>query len=72
MLMNNFKNSKYDISKFGLGTVQFGLDYGFTKTVDEENRYVFTYEEISIELILDSQKMSQITIGLELTWDISR
>lgn len=48
------------------------LDYGFTKTVDEENRYVFTYEEISIELILDSQKMSQITIGLELTWDISR
>lgn len=29
--MNNFKNSKYEISKFGLGTVQFGLDYGFTK-----------------------------------------
>ena len=31
MLMNNFKNSNYGISKFGLGTVQFGLDYGFTK-----------------------------------------
>lgn len=31
MLINNFKKSKYEISKFGLGTVQFGLDYGFTK-----------------------------------------
>ena len=29
--MNNFNKFNHDISKFGLGTVQFGLDYGFTK-----------------------------------------
>lgn len=34
--MNNFRNSKYEISKFGLGTVQFGLDYGFTKRKTQE------------------------------------
>ena len=36
MLMNNFKKSNYEISKFGLGTVQFGLDYGFTKRKSQE------------------------------------
>lgn len=36
MLMNNFKKSNYEISKFGLGTVQFGLDYGFTKRKTQE------------------------------------
>ena len=34
--MNNFKKSNYEISKFGLGTVQFGLDYGFTKRKSQE------------------------------------
>ena len=53
MLMNNFKNSKYEISKFGLGTVQFGLDYGFTKrkTQDEVNDILQTAVENHITLI---------------------
>ena len=51
--MNNFKNSKYDISKFGLGTVQFGLDYGFTKrkTQDEVDSILQTANENGITLI---------------------
>lgn len=51
--MNNFKNSKYDISKFGLGTVQFGLDYGFTKrkTQDEVNSILKTAVDNDITLI---------------------
>lgn len=51
--MNNFKNSKYQISKFGLGTVQFGLDYGFTKrkTQDEVNSILQTANEAGITLI---------------------
>ncbi len=53
MLMNNFKNSKYKISKFGLGTVQFGLDYGFTKrkTQDEVNKILKTATDNGITLI---------------------
>ena len=53
MLMNNFKNSNYDISKFGLGTVQFGLDYGFTKrkTQDEVNSILKTAVDNDITLI---------------------
>lgn len=53
MLMNNFKNSKYQISKFGLGTVQFGLDYGFTKrkTQDEVNSILKTADDNGITLI---------------------
>lgn len=53
MLMNNFKNSKYQISKFGLGTVQFGLDYGFTKrkTQDEVDSILQTANENGITLI---------------------
>ena len=53
MLMNNFKNSKYDISKFGLGTVQFGLDYGFTKrkTQEEVNSIHKTAVDNDITLI---------------------
>ena len=53
MLMNNFKNSKYQISKFGLGTVQFGLDYGFTKrkTQDEVNSILQTANDNGITLI---------------------
>lgn len=51
--MNNFKNSKYQISKFGLGTVQFGLDYGFTKrkTQDEVDSILQTANENGITLI---------------------
>jgi len=53
MLMNNFKKSNYDISKFGLGTVQFGLDYGFTKrkTQDEVNDILQTAVAHDITLI---------------------
>ena len=53
MLMNNFKRSDYRISKFGLGTVQFGLDYGFTKrkTQDEVNDILQTAVENNITLI---------------------
>ena len=53
MLINNFKNSKYQISKFGLGTVQFGLDYGFTKrkTQDEVDSILQTANENGITLI---------------------
>lgn len=53
MLMNNFKKSKYEISKFGLGTVQFGLDYGFTKrkTQDEVNKILKTATDNGITLI---------------------
>lgn len=51
--MNNFKKSKYKISKFGLGTVQFGLDYGFTKrkTQDEVNDILKTASDNDITLI---------------------
>ena len=51
--MNNFKNSKYQISKFGLGTVQFGLDYGFTKrkTQDEVDSILQTANKNGITLI---------------------
>lgn len=53
MLTNNFKNSKYEISKFGLGTVQFGLDYGFTKrkTQEEVNLILQTANDNGITLI---------------------
>lgn len=53
MLTNNFKNSNYEISKFGLGTVQFGLDYGFTKrkTQDEVNNILQTAADNGITLI---------------------
>ena len=53
MLMNNFRNSEYEISKFGLGTVQFGLDYGFTKrkTQDEVNSILSTANDNGITLI---------------------
>lgn len=51
--MNNFKKSNYEISKFGLGTVQFGLDYGFTKrkTQDEVNDILLTAFDNGITLI---------------------
>lgn len=53
MLMNNFKRSDYEISKFGLGTVQFGLDYGFTKrkSQDEVNDILQTAVDNNITLI---------------------
>ena len=53
MLMNNFKKSNYEISKFGLGTVQFGLDYGFTKrkTQNEVNDILQTAFNNEITLI---------------------
>ena len=53
MLKNNFKNYKYEISKFGLGTVQFGLDYGFTKrkTQDEVNSILQTANFNGITLL---------------------
>ena len=53
MLMNNFKKSNFNISKFGLGTVQFGLDYGFTKrkTQDEVNDILQTAVAHDITLI---------------------
>ena len=53
MLMNNFKKSNYEISKFGLGTVQFGLDYGFTKrkTQNEVNDILQTAFNNGITLI---------------------
>lgn len=51
--MNNFRNSKYEISKFGLGTVQFGLDYGFTKrkTQGEVDSILNTANDNGITLI---------------------
>lgn len=51
--MNNFKKSNFNISKFGLGTVQFGLDYGFTKrkTQDEVNDILQTAVANDITLI---------------------
>ena len=53
MLVNNFRNSSYEISKFGLGTVQFGLDYGFTKrkTQEEVNSILQTASDNGITLI---------------------
>ena len=53
MLTNNFKKSDYKISKFGLGTVQFGLDYGFTKrkSQDEVNSILETAVNNGITLI---------------------
>lgn len=51
--MNNFKQSNHEISKFGLGTVQFGLDYGFTKrkTQNEVNDILLTAFDNGITLI---------------------
>lgn len=51
--MNNFKKSNYSISKFGLGTVQFGLDYGFTKRKSQEdaNSILQTAVENNVTLI---------------------
>ena len=51
--MNNFKKSNYEISKFGLGTVQFGLDYGFTKrkSQDEVNSILQTAVDNDVTLI---------------------
>ena len=40
MLINKFRNSSYEISKFGLGTVQFGLDYGFTKRKTQDEVFI--------------------------------
>ena len=45
--------SKYELSNFGLGTVQFGLDYGFTKrkTQDEVNDILSLALDNGINLI---------------------
>jgi len=45
--------SKYELSNFGLGTVQFGLDYGFTKrkTQDEVNDILSLAVDNGINLI---------------------
>lgn len=53
MLINKFKGSDYKISKLGLGTVQFGLDYGFTKkkTQDEVNSILETAVDNDVTLI---------------------
>lgn len=53
MLINKFKGSDYKISKLGLGTVQFGLDYGFTKkkTQDEVNSILETAVNNDVTLI---------------------
>lgn len=53
MLINKFKGSDYKISKLGLGTVQFGLDYGFTKkkTQDEVNSILDTAVDNDVTLI---------------------
>lgn len=53
MLINKFKGSDYKISKLGLGTVQFGLDYGFTKkkTQDEINSILETAVNNDVTLI---------------------
>lgn len=53
MLINKFKGSVYKISKLGLGTVQFGLDYGFTKkkTQDEVNSILETAVDNDVTLI---------------------
>lgn len=44
---------KYELSNFGLGTVQFGLDYGFTKrkTQDEVNAILNVAVDNNINLI---------------------
>lgn len=53
MLINKFKDSDYKISKLGLGTVQFGLDYGFTKkkTQDDVNSILETAVDNDVTLI---------------------
>ncbi len=53
MLINKFKGYDYRISKLGLGTVQFGLDYGFTKkkTQDEVNSILKTAVDNDVTLI---------------------
>lgn len=53
MLINKFKDSNYNISKLGLGTVQFGLDYGFTKkkSQDEVNDILESAVNNNITLI---------------------
>lgn len=53
MLYSEIGNSNIEISKFALGTVQFGLDYGFTKkkSQDEVNLILQTANENNITLI---------------------
>lgn len=53
MLYTKIGNSKMKISKLGLGTVQFGLDYGFTKRKSQEevNLILKTANENGITLI---------------------
>ena len=53
MLYTEIGNSNIEISKFALGTVQFGLDYGFTKkkSQDEVNLILQTANENNITLI---------------------
>ena len=53
MLYTKIGNSNMKISKFGLGTVQFGLDYGFTKRKSQEevNSILKTANENGITLI---------------------
>ncbi len=36
MIYSKLTNSNIEISKIGLGTVQFGMDYGFTKAKDQK------------------------------------
>lgn len=53
MLRNKLRKSNFSISKIGLGTVQFGLDYGFTKkkTQEEVNSILKVATENNINLI---------------------
>ncbi len=53
MLYTKIGNSDMKISKFGLGTVQFGLDYGFTKRKSQEevNSILKTADDNDITLI---------------------
>lgn len=59
---------KYELSNFGLGTVQFGLDYGFTKrkTQDEVNDILNVAVENNITLIDTAREYgdSEEKIGL--------
>lgn len=45
--------TKYELSKVGLGTVQFGLDYGFTrkKTQDEVDKILYTADKYGVNFI---------------------
>lgn len=53
MEKNKLGNTKYSLSKIGLGTVQFGLDYGFTKkkTQEEVDRILSYANQRGINLI---------------------